>query len=436
MSESSTEVIRYIGIVPRVKKTAKDEARPTLLWIIVGDKVINHELDDEQAELDFVYGIMPVKFRAVVAGEDISSFKKHHVKYRDVEEGEDVSAWPEGQIVKNRAGKVIEVPSKVPSHYDGLKGGDIVSMSLGGSGDNFAFALSRMGQTVEATVLRLPPFILKHERGEGDKKLDAHLLARFVKEKPELFYPVYVRDRSIVKVRETLRVRMDAMKARIACGQRLRQRTLGEIFCSEEGKYPEGGIEKYYDGLKTNDPIFTALSAEEGKADRSLLKAVEATEVFQKVLNPVEGLGPAIGSRIISAVMDIRRFEKDSQLKKFMGVHVQPGNEAHPTGIFPRRRNGEIANWHPDSRQAVYLLVDQFIKNKGSEWGQYFLLCKERLQAKHPVIVIVDGKKRYTKGHIHKMAIWRCATRFVEWLFTAWWKMERELAKGRDQKVA
>jgi hypothetical protein len=37
-----------------------------------------------------------------------------------------------------------------------------------------------------------------------------------------------------------------------------------------------------------------------------------------------------------------------------------------------------------------------------------------------------EGKKRYTDGHIHKMALWRTATQFVRWLFRQWWALERQ----------
>ena len=42
--------------------------------------------------------------------------------------------------------------------------------------------------------------------------------------------------------------------------------------------------------------------------------------------------------------------------------------------------------------------------------------------------------KRYTKGHIHKMAIWRSLTRFVESLHREWWKLERSAAESAPEK--
>jgi hypothetical protein len=209
------------------------------------------------------------------------------------------------------------------------------------------------------------------------------------------------------------------MKARIACEQRLHQRFIGQIFCSEAGLYPQGGIEKAYDELKANDLTLKALLSEEAKAERELKKAVETTDVFKNVFEQIEGCGFLITARIISAVGDIRRFETAPKLKKFLGVHVLDD------GRFPRRRNSEIANWNNEARQALYLLGEQFNRRPDSVWGKYFRLCKQRLREKHPEKTIEGGKTRYSDGHIHKMGAWRCRSRFVEWLFKEWWKLEK-----------
>ena len=107
---------RVIGIVPRVKRSAEGEPRPTMVAICDCDEngpVYRRtlELDDEQDELDFVLGMSPVEMRAVKDGEDLSKFKPHH-------------------ILRDKEGK----PSQVPALYIGLQKEDAVVLSLGGSG--------------------------------------------------------------------------------------------------------------------------------------------------------------------------------------------------------------------------------------------------------------------------------------------------------------
>lgn len=433
---SQAQSTRFVGIRPRIKQTAAGEARPTQVVIMDGDSVTRYDLESEQSELDFVLGIFPTAHRKVAEGEDLSAVKPHHV------------------ILDND-----DKPAKVPSSYDGLRAGDIVAMTLGGSGDYLAFALSRKGESVGATVMRIPPFVLAHKRGDEAKKDDdAELLARLAREAPGLFTPVYVRDRGIVRVREAYRQRMDVMKARIGCQQRLRQSFIGKIFCSADGLFPEGAIEKEFDKLKANDMVLSALVTEEARADRELKKAVEATHVWQGVFADVEGVGPAIAARLISVIQDIRRFETAPKLRKYLGAHVMDD------GRFPRRRAGELAGWSNEGRQALYLIVEQFNRRPDSVWGKKLLANKAAYQAKYPFPhlvfthkgvertfvlepgtfekhgqkyvfeldgekVAVTGKMRYFKGHRHKMALWRTASQFVDWLFDAWWDLERKLEK-------
>lgn len=402
---------RYIGFRHRIKQTKAGEAHPTQLCI--DGRLV--ELDDEDDELDFLLERLPTKWRAVEEGEDLSKFPEHHVE-RDTE------------------GK----PKRVPEAYEGLKKGDIVGAVLGGSGDYFSYALANHGESIGAEVYRIAPFMLKQKRGHDDRTNDAPLLASLVEKERSLFYKVYLRERDLIAVRELLKVRIDAMKARIACEQRLGQRLIGEIFCNPEGKYPQGSIEKIAKDRKANDRILLALETEEELAEKQLTKAVEKLDIYHQLRKDVKGLGPLIATRLICAVQDIRRFETAPKLKAFCGVHVLKD------GRFPRRRNDSTANWAPDARQSLYLLADQFNRQAkaGTKWGDYLILCKKRLREKHPEKVqvekLVDGKMKkvwmYTDGHIHKMGIWRCLTRFVEWMFKEWWRIEREAAKTLEGK--
>lgn len=150
-----------------------------------------------------------------------------------------------------------------------------------------------------------------------------------------------------------------------------------------------------------------------------------------------------------------------AKLKAFCGAHVLPD------GTFPRRRHGVVANWHPEARQALYLITDQFNRRPDSPWGQKLRENKVKLRAKHPVVecsacgVPFDQcalkkpgyleevgataaaaikkqthSQRYTNGHIHKMGLWRTASQFVEWLYGAWWAIEKRheaAAKAQPQ---
>ncbi|MCH7883428.1 hypothetical protein IIA95_03370, partial [Patescibacteria group bacterium] len=132
---------------------------------------------------------------------------------------------------------------------------------------------------------------------------------------------------------------------------------------------------------------------------------------------------------LISEICDIRRFATAAKLKAFCGVHVLPD------GRFPRQRKGEETGWE-DQRQALVLLGKQFNYRPNSFWGKKLLEIKRGFRRRHPEVVIVNAKKRYTDGHILKMALWRTLTKFVEWLFREWWRLEREHQRKTDKTAA
>lgn len=409
---------RYIGIRHRVKRTAEGESRPTMVAIKSGEVLVEHKLATETDELDFLLGRFPFEYRDIEPDEDLGKFRSHQVEWRKLREGEDASAFPRTHT-RQRRDKKYEV-ARVPKEYDGLATGDTVAMVLGGSGDRFAYALSRRGQEIGATVMRIPPFVLKERRGDASSDQDHIMLVSLAEQEPSLFYAVGPRDRDLIRVQEVSRARRDAQKDRIACEQRLRSRLIGQIFLSEEGRYPEGSIEDEYDKMQANDVIYHNLSIEEKQREQELKRAVRALDIWRELFDPITGVGEVLAAGIIAPIGDIRRFASESKLKAFAGVHVLPD------GRIPRKRLGSAANWNAQLRQALYLLGDQFNYRPDSPWGQRLREYKRRFRETHPEPIVVKGKKRYSDAHIHKMAIWRTLTKFVEWLHREWTRLEQE----------
>jgi len=400
-------MVRIIGIRHRVKQTAEGEARPTMVAIKDGSEGKYYELSlsDENAELDFVVGRFPVAYRVIDEGEDISKFPPHHIKRRKQDDMEKIS---------------------VPAEYDGLSSGDRVVMVLGGSGDRLAYALSRRGEEIIADVVRIPPSVFKRFRKSECREIedDHKTLVAFAEQSHTftLYHPITVRDRDLIKTQEAFRARKDAQKDRIACEQRLRQRFIGRIFLSDSGYYPEGSIEDEYDKMKATDIILRNLIGEEKEREKELRKAVNELNVWHAIFSPIKGCGEVIAAGIITPIGNILRFPTDAKLKKFAGVHVLED------GRFARKRIGIVANWNPQLRQALYLLGDQFNRNPNSVWGQKLREYKVKFREKHPEVV-ENGKKKYSNGHIHKMATWRTLTKFVEWLHKEWTRIEQVASK-------
>lgn len=509
---------RIIGISHRIKRTAAGEARPTRVCIhelATGDRRL-FELEDETAELDFLRGRLPVSYRPVHEDEDLDLFFPHHVKTKSVDG--------------------VDIPHRVPDAYEGLQAGDTVVMFSGGSGDRLAFAAAVNGRPLDVPVMRIATFGL--EKSE-DKDPQHHIrLVEAYLSNPKKFHLTTPRDLEIIKVREFYQQRTDALKARMACGQRLRQRAIGTIFFTPDGGYPAGRVEDAFDAILANDKIYAALESEERRRNTDLEKAVRDLPVWTEVMSQVEGLGVTIAAGLIASVGDIRRFTTDEELgqinelrrriqmleaqaernkhlkavvfedsdnhflrnakirqhllklgeteaaaklqlanelmqqvtainnkgkgrfKAFCGVHCINGwlrctdcnhafkldESGNGTGcpkcgsqaienkpIFARRRTGVVANWHPIARQSFYQLGEQFTRRPNSVWGKKQRAQKAAYREKHPTAVKHNGSSRYSDGHIHRMATWRTITRFAEWLYDAWMRVETRIEVESNQ---
>jgi hypothetical protein len=147
------------------------------------------ELPDDTAELDFVLGRFPVTYRAALEGEDLSAFRPHQVKYVGKGESQKIS---------------------VPTHFDGIQTEDLVGTLLGGSGDRMAAGISRRGREEGIMAFRIPAFRLSAD----DPDLIHRALATALRDRPEDFYHIGARDRSLIRVKEYFVDRRDSQKDR------------------------------------------------------------------------------------------------------------------------------------------------------------------------------------------------------------------------------
>lgn len=174
--------LRIIGIRHRVKTTAAGESRPTQLAVFIDGDVTTTQLSTEEEELGFL--------------------------------------------------------------REGLRPGDVVLMSLGGSGDRLAFAMSTATLPLNGCVLRCPPRILKdyREAHQLDKDDDAKTLIDLYRADSKAFYAVEPRDRAMIRAREDNRALTEAMKARMACAQQIAARLLGEISATRTAATPKARL--------------------------------------------------------------------------------------------------------------------------------------------------------------------------------------------------
>lgn len=419
---------RTISVVHRIKKTADGEERPTLVSVKEAGRVFTFLLATEREEFDFI----------------------------------------------TSAGMYAE---------NGLRKDDVVITILGGSGDRLSFAISRVLQEIGGVLYRIPGYHLKdfketpafvelHESNRDDVSL-IHILWGSM---PQNFFECRIRDRETIRISELYRAFKDAQLERMKCAGRLHSRLIGQLFLSEEGKYPEGKIEDWFDAQKANDPIFKALEQEEKTAKATLEKSIRNTRIAD-IFDVVVGCGPSIIGGLICSIGDIRRFSGPEKLASYM---LGLNSNFNATGRFPRARRGERTNWNRMARQTLYQLAGQFNRRPDSEWGKKLLANKKYYRDKHPYTLVIEkngtqetgrqfvlidddvektvrrsifaqdlsackkkgskyqvlsaggplieeirGTQRYYDGHIHKMAIWKTLREFVHFLYGAWTELEK-----------
>lgn len=417
------KINRIIAVTHRVKQTEAGEARPTLLSVSVGGQIKKIELATEQDEIDFVNGEWPESYRKATPNDRPEDFHPRHQKWRGMKKGKLVTY--EG--IKKQEEDVLY---QVPASYDGLQSGDTIIMALGGSGDRLAAAMARQLNVMNGMVCRIAPWAIKDTAGDDLTQNEALFLLWEMD--ADRFYLVDEPELERIGVREAYENRREAQLARIGCGQRLRQREIGKIFLQGNLQH-EISLEDLFESIHANSPIMAALIKEENQANRLLEKAVVGCRAWQ-VFEPIEGVGPAIAGALIAAIGDIRRFATYQKLFAFSGLHplardgkkfAQGDERTSGDSIFPRRRRGQLSNWNQFAKQAFWLLGDQFNRRPKSYWGSKLKQNKISLREKYPEEVLNElGKRRYTDGHIHKLATWKTIRQFVRWLHRAWTNLE------------
>lgn len=480
---------RTIAIKHRIKKTAKGEDHPTLVLIKpLEGPIQNIKLEDEDAEMDFLLGRYPLRFRKATSADKMSDFPEHHLMMEEFDEAEH-GVVPDHH--KKKVGKKTYVLAKVPDITIGLQAEDTVITALGGSGDYLAFAMSKKLEMLRGgtNVMRIAQRHIKDEREKqapdqiselppADEEEDStedstqsrpkvniwedlDILLKLYEDRPGDFYPVTLKTRQVIGSGQLLRNREQVQKTRKAVAMQVRQLGIGEIFIREDGHFPEGSIAKELKTREASDDILSAIEQREGRYDRDLAAGIENVPIYKALFEGIEGVGPVIAGSIICAIGDIHRFvrtggnlrHRAGKLKKFCGVAPQDGK-------LPRKTAGQTLGFNPHIRQALYKFGDQMVKRPGSTWGLRLAENKAHYLAKFPFETLVVkkgphvgeylidgtackkvaakkyeirigdqwakviGKRKHFKGHQHKMAIWKTLTEFVEHLYDQWTRLE------------
>lgn len=407
---------RLIGVRHRVKHTTDGEDHPTQICLMNPEdgSYETIEIKEEQDEVDWVWGKLPVAFRDVEPDEDISHvLKRHQVERKIKEKGEPGKNW-----------KVVGTVMTIPTGYDGLHPDDLVAVIFGGSGGYMADAMSKRGETENIPVLAIAPAELKKARGSNDKEDDSVLLAKLLREQKDLFNRMLHREREMVYVREHFQKFTDAMKLRIKTDQQLRQRSIGKGYVSETGGCPERSIEDIFNAAKANDARLQFLVKDEKACEAELEKALNELDAFQ-IFKGVEGCGTRIAGRLLASLLDIRRFRvypdkaEMDRLTREVGEALQSGGYEKDRALYkstladPAKFNAfngyrridavmhwQIAQGRPIDAAFLKTALDK-IKERGLLWDRACWKTANKVKKYCGVHVLADGTfPRKRKGQV------------------------------------
>ena len=161
-----------------------------------------------------------------------------------------------------------------------------------------------------------------------------------------------------------------------------------------------------------------AVKATEFEATKAVTQALKGDPVYEELLKPVRGIGPAVSGYLIGAILRADRFPTVQSLWHYAGLHVVIDDAG--VGKAPARRRGQTQTWNPNlKRLCLGVIADLFIKLG----GEYKDMYDARKQYE------LDRKPDMTKMHAHRRARRYMLKAFMKRLWTGWMKLEHDRSK-------
>lgn len=309
--------MRIIGIRVRNLKTTTEEERPTQVAILnENGEFATFDLEDEQAEVDFIRGKHPIRFREPTAEDNLTLVEENHITWKEVDE----AAFLMGptNLVRRmdkpaRGSKPAKVnyfkAVKIADLYVGLEPNDVVAMSLGGQGNLLARDMNEYASKINVQIQRTPPFVLKDEREarKMEKDDDAKLLALIFRDSPERFYLFREADALEIGIALAYEERQTAQRERIRHGNRLKAIARHTLLKSLRSDKPIDSMEQAFETAKKEDEQWARFEREEQAAEERFTDLLESHPLWQKI-SDIKGLGVVTVAGLIAAIGDIRRF--------------------------------------------------------------------------------------------------------------------------------
>jgi hypothetical protein len=161
-----------------------------------------------------------------------------------------------------------------------------------------------------------------------------------------------------------------------------------------------------------NDEMRKIYDREEAKHECRIKKELKGSVWYNTVALPAAehyGLGPLVACQILWCIGDVRRFASFGKLVKYAGLDVRPNGEA------PRRKKGAKTGYCAQLHTALYLLAEQWNRNKDCTWRARIDAWKFFYSEKHP---------EWKKSRVQLAAFRKVEREFLRNLYILWNQME------------
>lgn len=190
------------------------------------------------------------------------------------------------------------------------------------------------------------------------------------------------------------------------------------------------------------------------EAEKELRKAGQEVACWEWATS-IKGLKSGNqAAKVIALIDDIAKFDSVSKLWRYAGYGVyqywcdDKGKQIAPKDGFKMvdgkraysfyepndmlakgyklqwKADKKITGWcspfNTPLKSAVYIVVDMFIKHRTDIYREHYDKQKLEYRIKHPEKITVNGKTKYSDGHIHTMAIRKVAKLWLQHLWLVW----------------
>ena len=263
---------------------------------------------------------------------------------------------------------------------------DHLWLMMGSTNAAVAVGAFRRGVTVhQLSHSRAMPLVKASRNGNspdetqnGAKiKISAADVLSVASKNPDLFYPIHTKQAEVLEIIAAWNQVTDAMKTRQASANLVRSRlqhqavTTGFVRGQQvDDKKQLAALIDVQVGKDPADQGMQILFDKEKEAVSHLNKVAKGSDLYQQVFEPINGMGPKIAARFISAIERIERFAKAKDLSNYAGMLPRG-----PEGKLPSRKrsksSGEPLSRKAQLNNACYMFQDQiFGYGANSELGQ------------------------------------------------------------------